>query len=144
MRGLNKIMLAGRLGKDPEYRVSNSGVGMATCSVATSDRIKNKDSGEYAETTDWHRVVIFGKSADFARDHTEKGDLVYVEGRMKHRKYTDKNSGQEKSISEVLASDFQLFSKKGSSSAEKPSFEKKTFGGKQEDSMPSFDSDVPF
>jgi len=138
---MNKIILIGRIGKDPEHRVSASGMGMTTLSLATSDRVKDKASGEYKEEADWHRVLVFGKTADFARDHIRKGDLVSADGKMKYSKYQDKATGQDRTMSQVIANSLQLLTKSPRNEDPKP-----IASGKPVWSAPSAfdDSDIPF
>jgi single-strand DNA-binding protein len=114
MGSLNRVMLVGRLGKDPECRTVQGGTQMATFSVATSDRYKDK-SGQYQETTEWHRVVVWGQQADFATKYLQKGRQVYVEGRLETRTWTDK-TGAERSTTQIVARDLQALDKSPSKS----------------------------
>lgn len=101
MSSLNKVQIIGRLGKDPETRNFSNGDMVANVSVATSERWKDKQSGENREETEWHRVVFNGKLAEIAQQYLKKGALVYVEGRIKTRKWTDQATGQERYATEI-------------------------------------------
>lgn len=94
-RGVNKVILVGNLGQDPEVRYIPNGSAVATLSLATSESWRDKQSGEQKEVTEWHRVVIFGKLAEIAGEYLRKGSQVYIEGQLRTRKWTDQ-SGQEK------------------------------------------------
>ena len=104
---VNKVILVGNLGKDPEVRRSTSGVPVVNLSVATSESWRDKASGERKEKTEWHRVVIFNKNlADVAEKYLRKGSKVYVEGQLQTRKWTDKD-GAEKYSTEVVLQNFR-------------------------------------
>lgn len=100
-RGVNKVILVGNLGQDPEVRYIPNGSAVATLSLATSESWRDKQSGEQKEVTEWHRVVIFGKLAEIAGEYLRKGSQVYIEGQLRTRKWTDQ-SGQEKYTTEVV------------------------------------------
>lgn len=105
-RGINKVILVGNLGNDPEVRYSQSGSAITTISVATSESWKDKN-GEKQERTEWHRVKFFGKLAEIAGEYLKKGSLVYIEGSLRTEKYTDK-SGVEKYSTDIIASEMQM------------------------------------
>ncbi|NBX98916.1 MAG: single-stranded DNA-binding protein, partial [Burkholderiaceae bacterium] len=94
MASVNKVIIVGNVGRDPETRYLPSGDAVTNISVATSDRYKDKQTGEMKETTEWHRVAFFGKLAEIAGQYLKKGSQVYVEGSLRTRKWTDQ-SGQE-------------------------------------------------
>ncbi|EAM8419253.1 single-stranded DNA-binding protein [Salmonella enterica] len=102
-RGLNKVMLIGHLGQDPDVRYLPNGNAVAMLSLATSDTWKDKQTGEQKERTEWHRVVIYGKLAGIAGEYLRKGSQVYIEGELRTRKWTDQ-SGQERYTTEVVVS----------------------------------------
>ncbi|EBL9223650.1 single-stranded DNA-binding protein [Salmonella enterica] len=102
-RGLNKVQLIGHLGQDPEVRYLPNGKAVANLSLATSDTWKDKQTGEPKERTEWHRVVLYEKLADVAGEYLRKGALVYIEGELRTRKWTDQN-GQERYTTEVVVS----------------------------------------
>lgn len=107
MASVNKIILMGNVGRDPEVRQLPSGQSVATVSLATSSRRKDKNTGEMIETTEWHRVVFYDRLAEIAEQYVRKGRPIYVEGRIKYGKYTDQ-SGVEKNTVDILASELQL------------------------------------
>jgi single-strand DNA-binding protein len=108
MASVNKVILVGNLGRDPEVRYLPSGDAVANITIATSSKVKNKDKpGEWTEETEWHRVTFFGKLAEIAGQYLKKGRSVYVEGRIKTRKYTDKD-GVEKLGIDIVASEMQM------------------------------------
>ncbi|HDC2548005.1 TPA: single-stranded DNA-binding protein [Salmonella enterica] len=102
-RGLNKVMLIGHLGQDPDVRYLPNSNAVAMLSLATSDTWKDKQTGEQKERTEWHRVVIYGKLAEIAGEYLRKGSQVYIEGELRTRKWTDQN-GQERYTTEVVVS----------------------------------------
>lgn len=100
-RGVNKVIIVGTLGNDPEVKYSASGSSIANLSVATSEQWKDKQTGEKKEQTEWHRVVIFGKLAEVAGEYLRKGSQVYIEGQLRTRKWTDSN-GVDKYTTEIV------------------------------------------
>lgn len=143
MASLNRVMLIGNLGKDPEVRYTSSGTAVASFSIATSERIKNKD-GEYEEKTEWHNIVLWGKQAEFAKNYLTKGRTVFVEGRLQTRKWQDRD-GRDRWSTEVIGERIQPVGPKGEtggrsgrqdeSFADAPGFEDPTFNP---------DNDIPF
>lgn len=105
-RGINKVILVGNLGNDPEVRYSQSGSAITTISVATSESWKDKD-GNPQERTEWHRVKFFGRLAEIAGEYLKKGRQVYIEGSLRTEKYTDKN-GIERYTTDIIASEMQM------------------------------------
>lgn len=106
MASVNKVILVGNLGRDPEVRYLPSGDPVANVTIATSSKYKSK-TGEMVEETEWHRVTFFGKLADIVGQYLKKGRSVYVEGRIKTRKYTDKD-GVEKYATDIIANEMQM------------------------------------
>ena len=104
---LNKVMLIGRLGKDPELRYTPSGSPVATFNLATDESYKDKE-GKKVESTDWHRVVVWNKLAEICGQYLKKGSLVYIEGKIKTRSYDDKQSGQKKFITEIVGDQMSM------------------------------------
>ncbi len=104
-RGINKVILVGNLGQDPEVKYTPNGGAVTTISIATSESWKDKSSGEMREKTEWHRVVFFGKLAEIAGEYLRKGSQVYVEGKLTTRKWQDK-SGQDRYTTEVVVDGF--------------------------------------
>lgn len=107
MASINKVILIGNLGRDPEVRYTPSGAAICNVSVATTRNWKDKNSGEKVEETEWHRVVFYDRLAEIAGEYLKKGRPVYVEGRLKTRKWTDKD-GAEKYTTEIIAEQMQL------------------------------------
>jgi single-strand DNA-binding protein len=107
MASVNKVILIGNLGRDPEVRYAPSGSAICNVTIATSRQWKNKDSGERQEETEWHRVVFYDRLAEIAGEYLKKGKSVYVEGRLKTRKWTDKD-GVEKYTTEVIAQEMTM------------------------------------
>lgn len=112
MSGINKAIVVGNLGQDPELRCMPDGTAVTTLSVATSDKFKDKQTGQPREITEWHRVVLFGRIAEVANEYAKKGSKVYIEGKMKTRKWQDQQ-GIDRYTTEVVVSgggQFQLLS----------------------------------
>ena len=143
MTGVNKVILLGNIGKDPETRYTASGAGITTISVATSETWKDKQTGEKQERTEWHRVKFFNKLAEIAGKYLHKGERVYVEGSIRTDKYIDKE-GVERYATDIIAQNMQLLGGKPSSEAPKPS-RAPTERPQQETAGGGFaDDDIPF
>ena len=104
-RGVNKVILVGNLGQDPEVRYMPNGNGVANITLATSDSYKDKNTGQMVDKTEWHRVVFFGKLAEIVGEYCRKGSQIYVEGKLQTRKWTDQQ-GQEKYTTEIVVDGF--------------------------------------
>ncbi|WP_019584038.1 single-stranded DNA-binding protein [Thioalkalivibrio sp. ALE16] len=111
-RGVNKVILLGNLGADPEKRETPNGVTVTNLRLATSEQWTDKNSGEKRENTEWHRVVMFGRLADIAAQYLSKGSQVYIEGKIQTRKWQDQ-SGNDRYSTEVVANDMQLIGGRG-------------------------------
>src|SRR5512144_359760 len=111
MASLNKVMLIGNLGKDPEVRYTAAGTAVASFSVATSEKFKNKN-GEWEEKTEWHNVTLWARLAEIAGEYLAKGKTVYIEGRLQTRKWQDKD-GRDRYTTEVVSEKMQMLSAKG-------------------------------
>lgn len=118
MSGLNKAMIIGRLGKDPEIRYTTGGMAIANFSIATSEEWKDKESNEKKERTEWHRIVAFGKLGEICGEYLSKGKQVYIEGRIQTRSWDDKE-GNRKYTTEIVASDVQFLDRKDSGDSTK-------------------------
>ena len=146
-RGVNKVILVGNLGKDPEVRYAPSGQAIANINIATSESWKDKNTGEKQEKTEWHRVVFFSRLAEIVGEYLKKGSQIYVEGRLQTRKWQDKE-GKDRYTTEIVANEMQMLgSKSGGTTA---SFDQSqqpqqpapaTSGGSSND---DFDDDIPF
>jgi single-strand DNA-binding protein len=111
-RGINKVILVGNLGNDPEVRYAANGSAIANISVATTDSWKDKNTGEQQDRTEWHRVVMFNRLGEIAGEYLKKGSQVYIEGRLQTRKWQDQ-SGQDKYSTEIVASEMQMLGGRG-------------------------------
>ena len=145
-RGVNKVILVGNLGQDPEVRYSPNGGAIANISVATSESWKDKNTGEQVEKTEWHRVVFFRRLAEIAGEYLKKGSKVYIEGKLQTRKWQDKN-GQDRYTTEIVANEMQMLDSRGGStnfSQAEPAASNS--GGAPADAPPpaDFDDDIPF
>ncbi|NBW56951.1 single-stranded DNA-binding protein [bacterium] len=114
-RGVNKVIVIGNLGADPDVRYLASGDPVANISLATSETWKDKQNGQQQERTEWHRIVIYGKMADIASKYMKKGSKVFIEGSLRTRKWQDK-TGQERYTTEIICNDLQLLDSKGADS----------------------------
>ncbi|MCK4223828.1 MAG: single-stranded DNA-binding protein [candidate division Zixibacteria bacterium] len=116
MRGVNKVILIGNLGKDPELRYLPSGQSVTKFPLATGSKWKDKD-GQWQDRTDWHNIVAFGRTAEVCNEYLKKGSQVYVEGRIQTRSYDDRD-GNKKWITEIIAQSMQMLGRKGEPEAE--------------------------
>ncbi len=137
MASVNKVILVGHLGNDPEIRYTNSGEAAVNISLATSEQWKDKASGEQKEQTEWHRVSFFGKSAEIVAQYLRKGSQIYVEGKIRSKKYTDK-SGNERTAFEIISESFKMLGSKSDSGNSKAA---KAPAKQQPDDM---NDDIPF
>jgi single-strand DNA-binding protein len=142
MSSLNKVMLIGHLGRDPEVRYSTSGDAIANMALATSEQWKDKQTGEKKEATEWHRVVVYRQLAEICGQYLKKGSLVYFEGKLKTRKWTDKD-GVEKYTTEIVADSMQMLGGRNDGQQAAKPVQQKPAGGI---SMPGnfVEDDVPF
>ena len=115
-RGINKVILVGNLGKDPEMRYTPGGAAIANITIATSESWKDKQTGEQQEKTEWHRVVFFNRLAEIVGEYLKKGSQVYVEGRLQTRKWQDQ-SGQDRYTTEIVAGEMQMLGGRGGGSS---------------------------
>lgn len=141
-RGVNKVILVGNIGQDPETKYMPSGGAVTNISVATSEVWKDKNTGQPQERTEWHRVVFFNKLAEIAGEYLRKGSKVYVEGSLRTRKWQDQ-SGQDRYSTEIVANEMQMLDSKGVGQQqqrpqETPPQENQDQGGDP------FDDDIPF
>jgi single-strand DNA-binding protein len=152
-KSLNKVMLIGNLGKDPEVKYTPSGTPVAKLTVATNERFKDKD-GQWADRTEWHNVVLWQRLAEIAGEYLKKGGKVYVEGRLQTRSWEDKQTNQKRYMTEVVASDLVLLGGRGEGGADFSSGSRGATagGGNNFDqrepepvaSSPISDEDIPF
>ena len=158
-RGINKVILIGNLGADPETRAMPSGMTVANLRVATSESWRDKQSGEQQERTEWHRVAMFGRLAEIAAEYLKKGSQVYIEGSLRTRKWTDKQ-GNERYSTEIIGNELQMLGGRGGggpgasagapASSAQPSYAEESGGGGGGAGGGSaargeeFDDDIPF
>jgi single-strand DNA-binding protein len=119
-KGVNKVFLLGRLGKDPEIRTTAGGMTVASFTVATSDRVKGQD-GQWTDKTEWHNLVAFQRTAEIVRDYCKKGKEIFVEGKIQTRSWDDKESGQKKYRTEILVNELSLLGGGASEGGERSS-----------------------
>ena len=148
-RGVNKVILVGNLGKDPEVRYSPNGSAMANVTIATAESWKDKQSGEKQEKTEWHRVVFFYRLAEIVGEYLKKGSQVYIEGRLQTRKWQGQD-GQDRYTTEIVANDMQMLGSRAGGGSD-TSWNQQPSNKPEQKSSPSsappvddFDDDVPF
>lgn len=148
-RGVNKVILVGNLGKDPEVRYMPNGGAVANVTVATSEQWKDKQTGEQKERTEWHNVVFYQRLAEIVGEYLKKGSQIYVEGSLRTRKWQDK-SGNDRYTTEIIASEMQMLGGRGGGGGGSASFgggKSAGGGGGGGDEAPfneGFDDDIPF
>lgn len=149
-RGINKVILIGNLGRDPEVRYTPSGLAVANITLATSENWKDKQSGEMQERTEWHRIVFYQRLAEIAGEYLRKGSKIYIEGRLRTTKWQDKNTGQDRYTTEIIAENMQMLDSKGGGSHDTSSYEKPTAATttspvpETAPGLDNFDDDIPF
>ncbi len=143
MAGINKVILVGRLGRDPEVRYTPDGTAIANFSIATSEEWKDKGTGEKKERTEWHRIVAFRRLGEICGEYLSKGRQVYIEGRLQTRDWQDKD-GVKRYTTEIVAAQMQML-------GSRDSYDNKSAAGFQRDEIPpgsefpnSQDDDIPF
>ena len=151
-RGINKVILIGNLGKDPEVRYMPNGGAVCNITVATSETWKDKETGESQEKTEWHRVVMFRRLAEIAGEYLKKGSKVYLEGRLQTRTW-QAQQGQDRYTTEVVADEMQMLDSRGGGSAEYGGAPASSGGAPRPAAKPSsapsgadegFEDDIPF
>ena len=142
--GINKVILVGNLGQDPEIKFTAGGAAVTTLSIATSDSWKDKDSGMEQERTEWHRVVLWRRLAEIAGEYLKKGSKVYIEGQLQTRKW--EKEGQTRYTTEIIARDIQFLDSKGSASPSDQEDPGLTSNQSTQDVSDSLieDDDIPF
>ncbi len=148
-RGVNKVILIGHLGQDPQQRAMPSGKAVVNLRLATSDQWRDKQTGEQREATEWHNVVMFDRLAEIAAEYLRKGSHIYVEGRIRTRKWQDKE-GQDRYTTEIIANEMQMLGGRGQAGgAPAPEraprrSEEPAARGEAAGVAESFDDDIPF
>jgi len=139
-RGVNKVILVGNLGKDPEVFYTAEGKAIANFSVATTEQWKNAQ-GERQERVEWHRISIFGKLAEIAGEYLRKGSQVYLEGKLRTRQWQDKD-GNDRYTTEIIASEMQMLGCRGNGESRQD--ERKEHASTSPSNFDDFDDDIPF
>ena len=142
-RGINKVIVVGNLGADPDTRFMPSGNAVTNISVATSESWNDKETGERQEKTEWHRVVFFGRLAEIASEYLKKGSQVYIEGKLQTRKWEDKE-GNERWTTEIVSNQMQMLGERMSQGASNQSNVTKQDNSSNEFVDEEFDDDIPF
>ena len=150
MASINKVILVGNLGQDPEVKYMPSGGAVTNISIATTDTWKDKTSGKKQERTEWHRVVFFNRLAEIVGEYLQKGAQIYIEGSLRTRKWQDQN-GQDKYTTEIVAREMQMLgsAKTGPAQTQQPTTAgQRQNGTSQQDAPPqnfdNYDDDIPF
>ena len=136
-RGVNKVILIGHLGADPETRAMPSGSSVANLRIATTESWRDKQSGEQQERTEWHRVALFGRLAEIASEYLKKGSQVYIEGSLRTRKWQDKQ-GNERYSTEIVGSEMQMLGGRGGGAAGAPAAGGGASSGMPREPMPDY------
>ncbi|RKT37913.1 single-stranded DNA-binding protein [Thiocapsa rosea] len=150
MSGINKVILIGNLGADPEIRYTPSGDAVATLRIATSETWKDKQTGERMERTEWHRVILWRRLGEIAQQYLRKGSKVYIEGKLTTRKWTDQ-SGQDRYTTEIQGNEMQMLDGRPAEAGERPrgsaGYNRSTESPRAQAPEPppaDFDDDIPF
>lgn len=152
-RGVNKCILVGNLGRDPEVRYTANGGAVANITIATSEQWTDKQSGQKQEKTEWHRVVMFGRLGEIAGEYLRKGSQVYIEGKLQTRKWQDQN-GQDRYTTEIVANEMQMLGSRGGAGGGSADFDQSSPAPQQSqggaapaaaaNNLDDFDDDIPF
>ena len=142
-RGINKVILVGNLGADPETRYMPSGSAVTNLSIATSEQWKDKQSGEQKERTEWHKVAMFNRLAEIAAEYLRKGSQVYIEGKLRTRKWQDRD-GKDRWTTEIIADEMQMLGGRGGGGSAPMSSGSGTSSAPPQPPADEFDDDIPF
>ncbi len=151
-KSVNKVILVGHLGKDPEVRYTTTGMAVASFSLATNERFKDKD-GQWQDRTEWHNLVAFDRTAEIAKEYVHKGSQIYIEGRLQTRSWDDKNTGEKKYKTEIVISDLVLLGGRGEGRREEGdrargasanSYDQRPAPAAAADDQGITDADIPF
>jgi single-strand DNA-binding protein len=143
-RGINKVIIVGNLGNDPDTRYMPSGSAVTNLSVATNESWKDKQTGEQKDRTEWHKVAMFGRLAEIAAEYLRKGSQVYIEGKLRTRKWQDQN-GNDRWTTEVVADEMQMLGgRTGSSAPAMDDSMQPAAPPPSKDGSEDFDDDIPF
>jgi len=142
-RGINKVIIVGNLGADPETRYMPSGSAVTNLSVATSEQWKDKQTGEQKERTEWHKVAMFNRLAEIAAEYLRKGSQVYIEGKLRTRKWQDRD-GNDRWTTEVIADEMQMLGGRGGGGSAPMASDSGPSGGPPQSPPDDFEDDIPF
>ncbi len=143
-RGVNKVILIGQLGQDPEVKFMPNGGAVANITVATSEKWKDKNTGEQKENTEWHRVVFFRRLAEIAGEYLKKGSKVYIEGKLQTRKWQDQ-SGNDRYTTEIVANEMQMLdSRSQGTNQAQPAQQNQQQQAQPGNSLDDFEDSIPF
>ena len=142
-RGVNKVILIGSLGNDPEVKYMPNGNAVANISIATSESWKDKNTGEQVEKTEWHRVIFFRRLAEIVGEYLKKGSKIYIEGKLQTRKWQDKN-GKDNWTTEIIAQEMQMLDSRSNDSASSGSAPAQQSPSSAPPVNNDFDDDIPF
>ena len=142
-RGINKVIIVGNLGADPETRYMPSGSAVTNLSVATSEQWKDKQTGEQKERTEWHKVAMFNRLAEIAAEYLRKGSQVYIEGKLRTRKWQDRD-GNDRWTTEVIADEMQMLGGRGGGGTAPMPSDSGRSGGPPQSPPDEFEDDIPF
>ncbi len=147
---VNKVILIGNLGRDPEVRYTPNGLAVANVTIATTETWKDKQSGENQERTEWHRVAFYSRLAEIVGEYLRKGSKIYIEGRLQTRKWQDKNTGQDRYTTEIIADSLQMLDSKSSGGNQAGNGDPTAAAKSAPSDMPqvepmdNFEDDIPF
>jgi single-strand DNA-binding protein len=147
-RGINKVIVVGNLGQDPDTRYMPSGSAVTNITVATNESWKDKQTGEQKDRTEWHKVAMFGRLAEIAAEYLRKGSQVYIEGKLRTRKWQDKD-GNDRYTTEIVADEMQMLGGRGGAGGSAPMRDERPPQGAPSSPPPQgssddFDDDIPF
>lgn len=142
MASINKVILIGNLGKDPEVRYMSDGRAVANITIATSEGWKDKKTGEKQERTEWHNVVFYSPLAEIVGQYLRKGSSVFVEGRLQTRKWQDKN-GQDRYTTEIIANEMKMLGGRGDKSGSQPAQQPRSQSNQDARNKATFDAQAP-
>jgi len=143
---VNKVILIGNLGRDPEVRYTPNGLAVANLTIATTEAWKDKQTGENQERTEWHRIALYSRLAEIAGEYLRKGSKIYLEGRLQTRKWQDKNTGQDRYTTEIIADSLQMLDSKNAGGSSDHTAAAKSAPAEMPQSEPTdnFEDDIPF
>ena len=143
-RGVNKVILVGNLGSDPEVRYMPSGGAVTSISIATSETWTDKTSGQKQERTEWHRVTLFNRMGEIAGEYLKKGSQVYIEGSIRTEKYQDKKTGEDRYSTQIIARDMQLLGGKSDGGGGNSGYSQQQNNARPASAAGEYDDQIPF